>query len=374
MSTHYIEEAERLADTVTIMSHGRAVAVGPPADARRRARRRARRSRSTARRRGSPRSRRAARARRRCARGAPARAIAVLRRRRADGCRRRAPPGQPRGRLRAAHRRGDRVRRRRGLRRARPPRAPGAGRRARPRGRQLLLVLALDDVLLDRRADDLPARLRLRLRLAGHDGRRLRLRGVRRHRHGGHRGALLSASSRRCSGPSSSTSSSAPTTRSSRRRSTPRSSSPPRRCGSRTRAGVYGSAPLLVAMVFGLDPSWGMLTVPFIGFLAGFGWGAFGIMIAGDREVDRQLQLRERRGAHAAVPRRRHLLPAHRAARVGAGRWASSTRCTTASSSCATRRSAGRAGPTSATSRCIVGFGLVMWRLAIVFLQRRLID
>jgi lipooligosaccharide transport system ATP-binding protein len=31
MSTHYIEEAERLADTVTIMSHGKAVAVGRPA-------------------------------------------------------------------------------------------------------------------------------------------------------------------------------------------------------------------------------------------------------------------------------------------------------------------------------------------------------
>jgi lipooligosaccharide transport system ATP-binding protein len=30
MSTHYIEEAERLADSVTIMSHGRVVAVGPP--------------------------------------------------------------------------------------------------------------------------------------------------------------------------------------------------------------------------------------------------------------------------------------------------------------------------------------------------------
>jgi lipooligosaccharide transport system ATP-binding protein len=30
MSTHYIEEAERLADTVTIMSHGQAVATGPP--------------------------------------------------------------------------------------------------------------------------------------------------------------------------------------------------------------------------------------------------------------------------------------------------------------------------------------------------------
>jgi lipooligosaccharide transport system ATP-binding protein len=32
MSTHYIEEAERLCDTVTIMSHGKAVAVGPPRD------------------------------------------------------------------------------------------------------------------------------------------------------------------------------------------------------------------------------------------------------------------------------------------------------------------------------------------------------
>ena len=31
MSTHYIEEAERLCDTVTIMSHGKAVAVGAPA-------------------------------------------------------------------------------------------------------------------------------------------------------------------------------------------------------------------------------------------------------------------------------------------------------------------------------------------------------
>jgi lipooligosaccharide transport system ATP-binding protein len=30
MSTHYIEEAERLCDRVTIMSHGKAVAVGPP--------------------------------------------------------------------------------------------------------------------------------------------------------------------------------------------------------------------------------------------------------------------------------------------------------------------------------------------------------
>jgi lipooligosaccharide transport system ATP-binding protein len=32
MSTHYIEEAQRLADTVLIMSHGRSVAAGPPAE------------------------------------------------------------------------------------------------------------------------------------------------------------------------------------------------------------------------------------------------------------------------------------------------------------------------------------------------------
>jgi lipooligosaccharide transport system permease protein len=48
-----------------------------------------------------------------------------------------------------------------------------------------------------------------------------------------------------------------------------------------TRAGVYGCVPMLVAMVFGLDPSWGMFAVPFIGWLAGFGWASFGITIAG---------------------------------------------------------------------------------------------
>src|SRR3954471_562160 len=48
-----------------------------------------------------------------------------------------------------------------------------------------------------------------------------------------------------------------------------------------TRAGVYGCVPMLVATVFGLDPSWGMLAVPFIGWLAGFGWACFGIAAAG---------------------------------------------------------------------------------------------
>ena len=46
------------------------------------------------------------------------------------------------------------------------------------------------------------------------------------------------------------------------------------------RAGTYGCVPLLVAMVFGLDPAWGMLVVPFVAFLTGFGWASFGILIA----------------------------------------------------------------------------------------------
>jgi len=46
------------------------------------------------------------------------------------------------------------------------------------------------------------------------------------------------------------------------------------------RAGVYGLAPLLVAMAFGLEPNVGMLLVPLIGFVTGFGFAAFGVAIA----------------------------------------------------------------------------------------------
>jgi lipooligosaccharide transport system permease protein len=46
------------------------------------------------------------------------------------------------------------------------------------------------------------------------------------------------------------------------------------------RTGTYGCVPMLVAMIFGLDPSWGMLLVPGIAALAGFGWACTGIFIA----------------------------------------------------------------------------------------------
>jgi lipooligosaccharide transport system permease protein len=46
------------------------------------------------------------------------------------------------------------------------------------------------------------------------------------------------------------------------------------------RAGTFGCVPMLVAIAFGLDPAWGMLVVPAVAFLSGFGWACFGILIA----------------------------------------------------------------------------------------------
>lgn len=46
------------------------------------------------------------------------------------------------------------------------------------------------------------------------------------------------------------------------------------------RSGVYGLAPLIVGVAFGLQPEPGMLLVPLIGFVTGFGFAAFGVLIA----------------------------------------------------------------------------------------------
>ena len=109
MSTHYIEEAERLADTVAVMSAGQDHRPGHS----RRAHRAARRAR------GAGGLRTAARAGRARGPGQPQRlAVSAQRpggraarrraaRRRGPGGR--APPGEPRGRVRGADRTGDRV-------------------------------------------------------------------------------------------------------------------------------------------------------------------------------------------------------------------------------------------------------------------------
>jgi lipooligosaccharide transport system permease protein len=46
------------------------------------------------------------------------------------------------------------------------------------------------------------------------------------------------------------------------------------------RAGIYGLAPLAVGMAFGLTPTVGMLLVPLIGVVTGFGFAGFGVLIA----------------------------------------------------------------------------------------------
>lgn len=46
------------------------------------------------------------------------------------------------------------------------------------------------------------------------------------------------------------------------------------------RAGVYCMAPLLVAIVFGLDPSSGIVIVPVVGFVTGWGFACFGVTIS----------------------------------------------------------------------------------------------
>ena len=201
MSTHYIEEAQRLCDSVTIMSKGHAVAVGEPSalvdehagtvawEVY-----------------GAPplleQVEQAAREGRPA--DPPHRHVGLgARRRRPAGRLRaaqRAAPRQPRGRVRAADRRGDRMTtatsrplvhtppRRRGRRADRTARAAGDRRRADARTDQLLLVLALVRVQLGDGAGDLPARLRLRRRRARLADRRPALPVLRGHRHGRHVG------------------------------------------------------------------------------------------------------------------------------------------------------------------------------------------
>ncbi len=46
------------------------------------------------------------------------------------------------------------------------------------------------------------------------------------------------------------------------------------------RSGFYGCFPLLVSMLFGLDPAFGMLLVPIFCFFTALGFAAFGIAVA----------------------------------------------------------------------------------------------
>jgi len=138
------------------------------------------------------------------------------------------------------------------------------------------------------------------------------------------------------------------------------------------RAGVFGTMPLLVAIVFGLDPSWGMLIVPFIGFLAGFGWAAFGILTAAVlRSID------DFSYVTSTVLTPLFLVAGTFFPLSGLPQWV---------------HYASNANPLFHTVELVhhaafgfkivdlghmaflVGFGIVMWRLAIRYMARRLVD
>jgi len=140
-----------------------------------------------------------------------------------------------------------------------------------------------------------------------------------------------------------------------------------------SRAGVYGCVPLLVSMVFGLDPSWGMLSVPFIGFLAGFGWACFGIMIAGfAKSIDNFNYV------ISAVLTPLFLVAGTFFPLDGLPRWAQIAGEFNPLHHCVelVRHAAfGWEGWSDAASvAALVAFGLVTWRVAIYAMERKLID
>jgi len=140
-----------------------------------------------------------------------------------------------------------------------------------------------------------------------------------------------------------------------------------------SRAGVYGCVPLLVSMVFGLDPSWGMLSVPFIGFLAGFGWACFGVMIAGFAKSIENFNY-----VISAVLTPLFLVAGTFFPLDGLPRWAQIAGEFNPLHHCVelVRHAAfGWEGWSDAASVAVLlAFGLVMWRVAIYAMERKLID
>ena len=118
-----------------------------------------------------------------------------------------------------------------------------------------------------------------------------------------------------------------------------------------TRAGVYGCVPMVVAMFFGLDPSWGMLAVPFIAWISGFGWAGFGIAVAGFAKSFENFNY-----IVSAVLTPLFLLAGSffplENFRSGRSCWRTSTRSTSPSSSFATLSSASRGGRISSGWAC----------------------
>ena len=335
MSTHYIEEAERLADSVAIMANGRVVARGRPVDLVRRAcrRRDARGLRPAAAARGGARGRGGAAA---SAPAAPAPRWRSSAARTATGSCPRACAGRPRSRTCSSC---SPARRWRETPAPPPPGARGDPRGDEPRRDELRHLLEGHDVLVRDRADHLPARLRAGRGDARHAASRGSTTCSTWHRHGG---------ARRCCSPSALSAMFGTFVKQRFQRTydailaapvdaeelvtaeilwiaCARGSTAALRCwwrcssGSTPRSGCSSS------------PSWGSDRPGLRRLRRADGRGGL---------EDRQLQLRHDYRDHAAVPGLGHVLPDQRAARSGRRCWRTSTRSTTASSWSGTRCSA----------------------------------
>jgi lipooligosaccharide transport system permease protein len=140
-----------------------------------------------------------------------------------------------------------------------------------------------------------------------------------------------------------------------------------------TRAGLYGCVPLLVAMGFGLNPSWGMLVVPFIAWTAGFGWACFGIMVAGFAKSFENFNY-----IVSAVLTPLFLVAGTFFPLSGLPRWAQILGEVNPLHHCVQLvRDAvfGFAGWTDlARMGALIFFGLLMWRIAIHAMEQKLVD
>jgi lipooligosaccharide transport system permease protein len=140
-----------------------------------------------------------------------------------------------------------------------------------------------------------------------------------------------------------------------------------------TRAGIYGCVPMLVALAFGLDPAWGMLTVPLIGWVAGFGWACFGIAVAGFAKAIENFNY-----VVSAVLTPLFLVAGTFFPLDRLPHWAQVLGEVNPLHHCVelVRHAAfGWAGPSDlARVGALILFGLVIWRIAIYAMTRKLID
>jgi lipooligosaccharide transport system permease protein len=138
------------------------------------------------------------------------------------------------------------------------------------------------------------------------------------------------------------------------------------------RAGVYGCVPLVVALAFGLPPAWGMLVVPLVGFLAGFGWACFGVTIAGFASSIENFSY-----VISAVLTPLFLVAGTFFPLSKLPRWAQIAGEVNPLHHCVelVRHAAfGFEWWDPARVGVLVGFGVLMWRLAIFAMTRKLID